>query len=244
MISGSRSPARRFGTGSGKDAIENEDVKVWGEIERASGPLDDRHGSRARGEDSLLFGLGAQPGEDRGQAEGEDGALELVVEDDPVAARDRERDHPLPHAGGAEGRATHGVSILQFAESHLTRSLFGQMLGRTERLASHPTSSRGQRVMLQKALRLDLDAPTYGAFAEIGAGQEVARSFFQVGVGSSRFGATTRPISRSTRRRSWRGFRTVIPRGKRRCRPLSPRSSRPRSSSAGNCAQPGEDSRR
>jgi hypothetical protein len=32
-----------------------------------------------------------------------------------------------------------------------------------------------------KALRLNLDSPTYGAFAEIGAGQEVARWFFLVG---------------------------------------------------------------
>src|SRR5712672_1034512 len=33
----------------------------------------------------------------------------------------------------------------------------------------------------QKALALNLDAPTYGTFAEIGGGQEVARWFFQVG---------------------------------------------------------------
>jgi hypothetical protein len=33
----------------------------------------------------------------------------------------------------------------------------------------------------QKALKLNLDSPTYGAFAEIGAGQEVARWFFLVG---------------------------------------------------------------
>src|SRR5882672_6636455 len=32
-----------------------------------------------------------------------------------------------------------------------------------------------------KALRLNLESPGYGAFAEIGAGQEVARWFFQVG---------------------------------------------------------------
>lgn len=34
----------------------------------------------------------------------------------------------------------------------------------------------------QKALEINLDAPIYGAFAEIGAGQEVARHFFQVGA--------------------------------------------------------------
>src|SRR2546425_11971640 len=33
----------------------------------------------------------------------------------------------------------------------------------------------------QKALALNLDATKYGTFAEIGAGQEVARWFFRVG---------------------------------------------------------------
>ncbi|MEY5016738.1 MAG: hypothetical protein RIS92_3096 [Verrucomicrobiota bacterium] len=33
----------------------------------------------------------------------------------------------------------------------------------------------------QKALRLNLDPRWYGTFAEIGAGQEVVRWFFQVG---------------------------------------------------------------
>ena len=33
----------------------------------------------------------------------------------------------------------------------------------------------------QKALAINLDATTYGTFAEIGGGQEVARSFFLVG---------------------------------------------------------------
>src|SRR5213592_2118610 len=33
----------------------------------------------------------------------------------------------------------------------------------------------------EKALALNLDATTYGTFAEIGAGQEVARWFFSVG---------------------------------------------------------------
>jgi hypothetical protein len=36
----------------------------------------------------------------------------------------------------------------------------------------------------QKALEINLDGPIYGAFAEIGAGQEVARYFFQVGASS------------------------------------------------------------
>src|SRR5438477_10333786 len=33
----------------------------------------------------------------------------------------------------------------------------------------------------EKALRINLDAEKYGTFAEIGAGQEVARRFFRVG---------------------------------------------------------------
>ena len=33
----------------------------------------------------------------------------------------------------------------------------------------------------QKALRINLDAKRYGTFAEIGAGQEVARCFFRAG---------------------------------------------------------------
>jgi hypothetical protein len=36
----------------------------------------------------------------------------------------------------------------------------------------------------QKALTVNLDAPVYGTFAEIGAGQEVAREFFHVGGAS------------------------------------------------------------
>ena len=36
----------------------------------------------------------------------------------------------------------------------------------------------------QKALQINVDAKKYGTFAEIGAGQEVARWFFQVGKAS------------------------------------------------------------
>ena len=36
----------------------------------------------------------------------------------------------------------------------------------------------------QKALALNLEATTYGTFAEIGAGQEVARWFFRAGGAS------------------------------------------------------------
>src|SRR5436190_17827932 len=64
----------------------------------------------------------------------------------------------------------------------------------------------------QKALALNLDASTYGTFAEIGAGQEVARWFFAVGgaagtvaksisaydmaVSDAIYGATKRYVSR------------------------------------------------
>src|SRR4051812_49797150 len=41
-----------------------------------------------------------------------------------------------------------------------------------------------------KALKLNLDASTYGTFAEIGGGQEVARWFFSVG-GAAGTGAKT-----------------------------------------------------
>src|SRR5580658_7901309 len=36
----------------------------------------------------------------------------------------------------------------------------------------------------RKALRINLDGTIYGTFAEIGAGQEVVRNFFQVGGAS------------------------------------------------------------
>ena len=36
----------------------------------------------------------------------------------------------------------------------------------------------------RKALRINLEGSIYGTFAEIGAGQEVARTFFQVGGAS------------------------------------------------------------
>src|ERR1041384_4629261 len=42
----------------------------------------------------------------------------------------------------------------------------------------------------QKALRINLDASKYGTFAEIGAGQEVARWFFRVGGASGTIAKT------------------------------------------------------
>src|SRR6478672_549352 len=42
----------------------------------------------------------------------------------------------------------------------------------------------------KKALQINLDARRYGTFAEIGAGQEVARRFFQVGGASGTIAKT------------------------------------------------------
>ncbi len=42
----------------------------------------------------------------------------------------------------------------------------------------------------QKALQINLDAGHYGTFAEIGAGQEVARWFFRVGAASGTIATT------------------------------------------------------
>ena len=51
----------------------------------------------------------------------------------------------------------------------------------------------------EKALRINLDKLAYGAFAEIGAGQEVARRFFHVG-GASGTVAKTMSASLASRR--------------------------------------------
>src|SRR5437879_5604193 len=42
----------------------------------------------------------------------------------------------------------------------------------------------------QKALQINLDARTYGSFAEIGAGQEVAALFFKAGAASGTIAKT------------------------------------------------------
>src|SRR5438552_17357141 len=42
----------------------------------------------------------------------------------------------------------------------------------------------------KKAFQINLDAKKYGTFAEIGAGQEVARRFFQVGGASGTIAKT------------------------------------------------------
>src|SRR5260370_12352166 len=43
----------------------------------------------------------------------------------------------------------------------------------------------------QKALKINLDPMFYGAFAEIGAGQEVARWFFKVGAAAGTISKST-----------------------------------------------------
>ena len=45
--------------------------------------------------------------------------------------------------------------------------------------------AEGAHTAQEKALKINLDAARYGTFAEIGAGQEVARWFFHVGKASS-----------------------------------------------------------
>ena len=47
----------------------------------------------------------------------------------------------------------------------------------------------------QKALQINLDAHRYGAFAEIGAGQEVARWFFRVGGAAGTVAKTSSPAT-------------------------------------------------
>jgi hypothetical protein len=49
----------------------------------------------------------------------------------------------------------------------------------------------------QKAMALNLEAKTYGTFAEIGAGQEVARWFFSVGGAAGTVAKTISALGRS-----------------------------------------------
>jgi hypothetical protein len=48
-------------------------------------------------------------------------------------------------------------------------------------MKSSPNNERAKLSAHEKALAVNLDPVHYGTFAEIGAGQEVARWFFQVG---------------------------------------------------------------
>src|ERR1039457_2241638 len=49
----------------------------------------------------------------------------------------------------------------------------------------------------QKALQINLDLTRYGAFAEIGAGQEVARWFFRVGAAAATIAKSMSAYDRS-----------------------------------------------
>ena len=47
----------------------------------------------------------------------------------------------------------------------------------------------------QKALKINLDPLRYGTFAEIGAGQEVARWFFKVGAAAGTISKSSPPMT-------------------------------------------------
>ena len=51
----------------------------------------------------------------------------------------------------------------------------------TNRIETPVADERSRLSTNQKAFKINLDPLRYGAFAEIGAGQEVARWFFKVG---------------------------------------------------------------
>lgn len=55
---------------------------------------------------------------------------------------------------------------------------------------NNSSPSTQQRTTVGKALRVNLDSQRYGTFAEIGAGQEVARFFFQAGKASQTIAKT------------------------------------------------------
>src|SRR5438270_2400157 len=58
------------------------------------------------------------------------------------------------------------------------RSVFAAFENRRKRNCMNPQMEIGTD---EKALQINLDPSKYGTFAEIGAGQEVARRFFRVG---------------------------------------------------------------
>ncbi len=57
------------------------------------------------------------------------------------------------------------------SQSMLMRNLIGTLTDERVKMTTH-----------EKALQVNLDPTRYGTFAEIGAGQEVARWFFRVGA--------------------------------------------------------------
>lgn len=55
-------------------------------------------------------------------------------------------------------------------------------MGTTRAVRTTPMNTVEARPTLEKALQVNLDPRRYGTFAEIGAGQEVVRWFFQAGA--------------------------------------------------------------
>ena len=77
-----------------------------------------------------------------------------------------------------------------------------------------------------KALRINIDAARYGTFAEIGAGQEVARWFFHVGGAAGTVAKTISAYDMAVSRRGLRpGERYVAGSGCNRCSTTSGRCS-------------------
>ena len=71
--------------------------------------------------------------------------------------------------------------MLNFASEHSPVTLDAQEAPRAPHEAASPAEVL---TTAQKARRINVDAPVYGTFAEIGAGQEVAREFFHAGGAS------------------------------------------------------------
>jgi hypothetical protein len=74
--------------------------------------------------------------------------------------------------------------VLNFASDHSPVTLDVQDAP-SGPLGARPASPVELLTTAEKARRINVDAPIYGTFAEIGAGQEVAREFFHVGGASA-----------------------------------------------------------
>src|SRR6202035_3369337 len=68
--------------------------------------------------------------------------------------------------------------VLEFGGRRPPATAFATTIDRRYRICVNAEMDVGTG---KKALQINLDAKKYGTFAEIGAGQEVARRFFQVG---------------------------------------------------------------
>ena len=85
-------------------------------------------------------------------------------------------------------RAKHAASITRIRGAESRNTGIGHaaifVYGAVGRGACEPVMNGEKSNTGQKALQINLDAQKYGTFAEIGAGQEVARWFFHVGGAS------------------------------------------------------------